>query len=295
MPGRHDTNRGPQAMSEVIRRVRKVNPVPRSSHLVLDREEFRDLVEEHRDGLAPGWAAGTTVHGGPRWQVALVTFAFVLVAGGGALLAGSTIGADTNGTAAAGTSEEQMAIRSASRFFDALSSGDPEAAAALMEPDVFRNPKVRPGLQFLSALPGTKSLSDCRATKRINWIDVVCNITFSGPLFVATGVDTKRGVLTVGEDGLITSKPTLGRRLEADSAFVEYAIAIEPEAFLQSCDPDSYRPGTVETSKLSESLAWTGECGELWSELSRDAAAWVYAGKPPLESDANAKRDPDSS
>lgn len=164
-----------------------------------------------------------------------------------------------------------------------------------MEPEVFRNPKIRPGLQFLSALPGTKSLSDCRATERIKWIDVVCNITFSGPLFVATGVDTKLGVMTVGEDGLISSKPTLGRRLEADRAFVEYATAMEPEEFLRSCDPDAYQPGTVETSKLSESLAWTGGCGELWAELSEDAAAWVYAGKPPLDSDENAENDPDSS
>lgn len=117
----------------------------------------------------------------------------------------------------------------------------------------------------------------------------------SGPLFVATGVDTKRGVLTVGEDGLISSKPTLGRRLEADRAFVEYATAIDSEAFLKSCDPDAYRPGTVETSKLSESLAWTGECGELWSELSEDVAAWVYAGKPSLGSYENAQRDADSS
>lgn len=282
-------------MSEVIRRARKANPVPRSSHLVLDQEEFRDLVEEHRDGLATGWAAGTTVHRGPRWQAALVTFAFVLVAGGGALLAGSTIGTDSNGLAAAGTSEQQLALRSATRFFDALSSGDSDAAAALMEPEVFRDPKTRPGLQFLSVLPGTKSLSDCSATERIKWIDVVCNITFSGPLFVATGDDTKRGVLTVSEDGLISSKPALGRRLEAHRAFVEYATAIEPEAFLRSCDPDSYEPGAVERSKLSESLAWSGECGELWSELSKDAAAWVYAGKPPLESDEDVKRDRDSS
>lgn len=280
-------------MSEVIRRVRKADPVPRSSHLPLDREELRDLIAEHRDGLATGWATGTTVHRGPRWQVALVTFLLVLGTGGGALLAGSTIGAHSNGLAA-GTSEEQIALRSATRFFDALTSGDPEAAAALMEPDVFRNPNVRPGLRFLSALPGTKSLSDCYATERINWIEVVCNITFSDPLFVATGVDTKRGLLTVGEDGLITSKPNLGRRLEADRAFVEYATAIEPGAFLRSCDPNSYEPA-VEISRRSESLAWTGECGELWSELSEDAAAWVYAGKPPLESDENAERQPHSS
>lgn len=282
-------------MNEVIRRVRNADPVPRSSHLLLDQEELRDLIAEHRDGLATGWAAGTAIHRGPRWQVALVTFVFVLLMGGGALLVGSTIGADSTELAAAGTSDEETALRSATLFFDTLSSGDPEAAAALMEPEVFRNPKVRPGLEFLSALPGTKSLSDCRATERINWIDVVCNMTFSGPLFVATGMDTVRGVLTVGEDGLISSKPALGRRLEADRAFIEYATAIEPEEFLRSCDPDAYRPGTVETSKLSEGLAWTGACGELWSELSKDAAAWVYAGKPPLDSDANGERDPDSS
>ncbi len=282
-------------MSEVIRRVRNADPVSRSSHLLLDREELRDLIAEHHDGLATGWATGSSVHRGPRWQVALVTFVFVLATGGGALLFGSTIGADSSELTAAGASEEQIALRSASRFFDALSSGDPEAAAALMEPEVFRNPKVRPGLEFLSALPGTKSLSDCRATERIKWIDVVCNITFSGPLFVATGVDTKLGVMTVGEDGLLSSKPALGWRLEADRAFVEYATAIEPEAFRQSCDPEGYRPGTVETPRLSESFAWTGECGQLWAELSEDAADWVYAGEPPLESDENAERDPDSS
>lgn len=98
----------------------------RTSHLLLDREELRDLIAEHRDGLATGWAARTTVHCGPRWQVALVTFVFVLVTGGGALLVGSTIGAESTELAAAGTSEEQMALRSAPRFFDALSSGDPE-------------------------------------------------------------------------------------------------------------------------------------------------------------------------
>lgn len=269
-------------MSEVIRRVRKADPVPGSSDLLLNQDELRDLVAEHRDGLASGWATDTTVHRGPRWQVALATFMLVLVAGVGGLLAGSTIGADSTGEAAAGTPEEETALRAATRFFDALSSGDPEAAESLIEPDVFTDPKVRPILQFLSALPGTKSVSDCSATERIKWSDVVCNITLSGPLFVATGDDTKRGVLTVSGNGLISSPPALGRRSEADRAFVEYATATEPEAFRRSCDPDSYEPGTVERSKLSESLAWTGECGDLWSELSEDAAAWVYAGKPPL-------------
>lgn len=283
-------------MSDVMRRVRNANPVPDSSHLLLDREEFTDLVVERRDKMVLGRSAATgALHPGSRWQIALVAFALVLVTGGGVWLAGSMASGDLVGADAASASEAQLALASAAHFFDALNSGDLETAQAIMAPAISRDPKIARALQFFSGLPGTKSLSSCSTTARVLWTDVACDITLSGPLFVATGQDTARGVLRVDDEGLITSSPVIGRRLEADRAFVEYAKAIEPVAFQRSCDPEAYVPGSVEISKLAESLAWTGECAQLWAELSDDAAAWVYAGKPTLDRGETIEPDPGSS
>jgi ketosteroid isomerase-like protein len=270
-------------VSDVIRRVRRADPVAGATRLFLNQETLREIIEERREGVRTqvvDLSSPTAAARRPRWSAAVAAFFTVLALGAVSILVAELT--ERESTAAG----ENLAVMTVKDFFRNLTEGDAATALDLMHPDLLEDEQwIRPGLEFLAALPGAKTVEECTSEPDEDWIRVSCSITFSGPLFVATDQETKLGTMTVDESGLFTSRPALGPRTAVDRAFIEYATTVEPAGFAEVCGTDAYEAGTVQTGT---GYSWTGACGEFWASLADDAASWVAAGKPPL-SEAGAK------
>lgn len=175
-------------------------------------------------------------------------------------------------------SPEAEALESVEEFVAALTNGDAAGALALMGAAQRENPEWVNAVEFLAAIPGEKSVSECVAGFAGTSISQSCTLTIDGPLFQATGNATARASFTT-EDGFITNLIP-GSRSGADVAFVEYATQTRPQAFDEVCNHLAYEPGSVRVN--SDGFVFTGACGELWAQVAEDAAAWVDAGQPDL-------------
>lgn len=183
-------------------------------------------------------------------------------------------------------SAEQQALQTAETFFEALSTGDVDAAMALMTSEMRDLKFNKPAVEFLAALPGTKTLSDCTASEGPTTVGVSCTTNYNGPLMVATG-ETSVGLFTV-KDGLLAAF-TPGSRDAAAAAFAEYARQTRPETYARACSPESYEVASVRIYRglAKEAVfAFAGPCGELWAQVAEAVATWVDAGKPPLTEDS---------
>lgn len=177
---------------------------------------------------------------------------------------------------------EEEAVQVALDFFAALTTGDVEAAMALMAPELAEPEFNRPAIEFFAALPGTKTLSGCTTTEGPSAVGVSCQTNFSGPLMEVFGPKESTTTLSVQNGLLKTFIP--GSREEAAEAFAEYASRTLPEQYRQACSPESYEVASVRTEKDS-GFAFAGPCGELWARVAEDAATWVEAGRPSIPQD----------
>lgn len=265
-------------MSQVIDRVRQANPVPDSSRPLPDPVEFRRMV------LEKGAMSEPVLHDRIRrsrrgGMLAAVSLALAIATAVGTVAV--WFGARDADLASLGS--EPDAVATGKAYFAALDAGDAVSAMALLRPEVLESSFVAPAHEFLAALPASLSLHDCAVVRSADEITVVsCTLMFDGPLFAATGDRLDGSRFTVDEGGLLRDLPNLGLRSRGtvNLAFSEYAARAEPEAFAKVCAPDAYPVGSVQ---VQGGHAWTGPCGELWARLAEEAAAWVRAGKPPLD------------
>lgn len=192
-------------------------------------------------------------------------------------------GGDEQEVAAPPPNPEVLALQTSEDFMSALTRGDAVSALAMLTEEAQQTPGNREAVEFFAALPGTKTLSDCTVSPGPIGFSVQCATHYNGPLMQAIG-ENSTGSFNVSE-GRLTTMFVPGDRQATAEAFVEYASQVEPEAFDRACDLASYDLGSVRT--MGAGFAFAGPCGELWAQVSDDAAAWVEAGRPPLDDDGS--------
>lgn len=228
-----------------------------------------------------------------RWRLLAVAAAVIAVVTLGALVlsrddpepevpAGPVV--TTDDTLPAPLTREEQAVAVASAFYRTAHSGDVDTVIEMSNTQYGGNLDADRRMWEMIAVTGElgdrSTIGDCGARPGANalYVEVDCEMISYDPVWIALGVSEVVSPAFVFDDGTVAWQAWDGADWRAaQRAYSEYVRAFHADEYGEACDPAAYEPGAV---TVSEGLALTPECAELWVPLGPDVVEWIADGRP---------------